>query len=799
MKSAPHHRDFMGTPARALVRRVQRSAIAVNSGSLIATTAVTSGLGAGYWWLAAREFPAAAVGLAGAVISAMTLLGVLGTLGFSTALIPRLAARAPGAGALVATALAAVSVVGLALGLAWQVAIALARPDLALTGSSVVAALLFAAGTGLTALTLVLDQALVGLLRGELQLVRNAAFALVKLAALAAAALWLPARGAEVIFATWVVGHAVSLAVLAAVGRPALALPRPRLLRDLRGAALTHHAFNLALSAPGWLLPLLVTALLSATADAYFYTAWTVAGLVFVGPIALTTVLFAVGARGPEQAAAPLRRTLALSFAWGVLAVAGCLAAGSLVLGTFGAAYALRAAPALVVLSLAVFPQVIKLHYVALVRIRGRLGAGILVLLAGGTLEVVLAALGARRGGLTGLAAGWVAAVTVEALAVLPVVVRAAWARVDRPPAASGPARIVMVTPRYRPFTGGVETHVHEVATRLARRGLDVTVLTTDPTGRLPARECQDGVAVVRCRAWPWLGDLHFAPGLFRELRGGAWDLVHVQGVHTLVAPLALLAARRLPRVVSLHSGGHSSALRTALRPLQWSLLRPLLSGCAALIAVSEFEATSFARGLRLPRDGFIVVPNGFALPDCSDAGADPPGPPVVLSIGRLERYKGHHRVIGAMDVVRRAHPDAELHVVGTGPFEPRLRRLAEGRPVRFSSFPPERRAALGGLISRSHLVALLSEYEAHPVAVMEAVGLGRRVLVAANSGLHELAERGLASEVSLGSSDDEIGEAMVELLRRPPPAGRPDLPDWDACAGRLAGVYHDALGAARA
>jgi glycogen(starch) synthase len=790
---------------RALVRRVQRSAIALNSGSLIATTAVTSGLGAGYWWVAARVFPAPAVGLAGAVISAMTLLGVLGTLGFSTALIPRLAARGPGVGPLVATALAAVGAVGLALGLAWQVTVALARPDLALTGSSVVAALLFAAGTGLTALTLVLDQALVGLLRGELQLVRNAVFALVKLAALAAAALWLPARGAEVIFATWVVGHAVSLAVLGAAARPAPALPRPRLLRDLRGTALTHHAFNLALSAPGWLLPLLVTALLSATADAYFYTAWTVAGLVFVGPIALTTVLFAVGARGPERAAAPLRRTLALSFAWGVLAVAGCLAAGSLVLGTFGAAYALRAAPALVVLSLAVFPQVIKLHYVALVRIRGRLGTGILVLLAGGTLEVALAALGARRAGLTGLAAGWVAAVTVEALAVLPVVLRAARARAERPGAASGPGawpthltRVVMVTPRYRPFTGGVETHVHEVATRLARRGHDVTVLTTDPSGRLPARECLEGVAVVRRRAWPWLGDLHFAPGLFRELRGGDWDLVHVQGVHTLVAPLALIAARRLPRVVTFHSGGHSSALRTALRPLQWRLLRPLLAGCAALVAVSEFEATSFARALGLSRDRFTVVANGFALPDCGDAGADPPGPPVVLSIGRLERYKGHHRVIGAMDVVRRAHPDAELHVVGTGPFEPRLRRLAEGRPVRFSSFPPDRRAALGGLISRSHLVALLSEYEAHPVAVMEAVGLGRRVLVAANSGLHELAERGLASEVSLRSSDDEIGEAMLELLRRPPPAARPDLPDWDACAGRLADVYHDALAAAR-
>ena len=33
--------------------------------------------------------------------------------------------------------------------------------------------------------------------------------------------------------------------------------------------------------------------------------------------------------------------------------------------------------------------------------------------------------------------------------------------------------RLLMVTPRYFPLMGGVETHVHEVARRLARRGVE--------------------------------------------------------------------------------------------------------------------------------------------------------------------------------------------------------------------------------------------------------------------------------------------------------------------------------------
>jgi glycosyltransferase involved in cell wall biosynthesis len=328
-------------------------------------------------------------------------------------------------------------------------------------------------------------------------------------------------------------------------------------------------------------------------------------------------------------------------------------------------------------------------------------------------------------------------------------------------------------------------------------RGFEVGVLTTDPTGRLPGHERIDGVDVRRCRSW--LGDLALAPGLpgaLQEHPTGDWDVVHVQGVHTLVAPLALAALHggRTPVVVTFHTGGHSSRLRGVVRPLQWRLLRAGLRAATALVAVSEFEAALFARALRVPRDRLTVIPNGFELPEPGPAQhREPDGSPLLVSIGRLERYKGHHRVIGALGTLLRTHPRAQLEVVGTGPYEERLRRLARdggvAERVRFASFAPGERAALRALIDRADLVTLLSEYEAHPVSVLEAAGLGRRVLVADNSGLRELAEQGLATAVSLRCSDRELGEAMAELLDRPPPAPA-ELATWDACAERHAELY---------
>ncbi|MCA1723297.1 MAG: glycosyltransferase, partial [Thermomicrobia bacterium] len=298
--------------------------------------------------------------------------------------------------------------------------------------------------------------------------------------------------------------------------------------------------------------------------------------------------------------------------------------------------------------------------------------------------------------------------------------------------------RVLMVTARYFPEMGGIETHVHEVAKRLVTAGAAVTILTTDRSGTLPARECVNGVRIRRVRAWPARRDYYFAPALSRLIVAGGYDIVHCQGFHTLVAPLGMLASWRagIPFIVSSHTGGHSSRLRNAVRGAQWAALRPLLARAARLVVVSHFEAASFQRALRLPGERFAVVRNGSSLPPTSDLS--PPvrahDGPLILSVGRLERYKGHHRVIAAMPKVLACCPGARLQIIGAGPYEKELRRLAARLGVaertEIRAIPPGERGQMAALLAQADLVTLLSDYEAHPIAVMEALALGRSVLV---------------------------------------------------------------------
>ena len=362
------------------------------------------------------------------------------------------------------------------------------------------------------------------------------------------------------------------------------------------------------------------------------------------------------------------------------------------------------------------------------------------------------------------------------------------------------PLRVLMVCPRYLPEVGGTETHVHEVARRLsALESFEITVLATDRSRRLPRQEGVEGISVLRVPAWPRRRDYYLAPGIAAVISQRRWDLVHCQGIHTPVPLLAMISARRvgIPYLITFHTGGHSSRLRNAMRTTQWRLAGPLLRNAAALIAVSRFEAVALARHARLGDKRVIVIRNGAGLPSPHTGTVAVPGR--VVSVGRLERYKGHHRVIEALPHVMRDIPEAHVLIVGSGPYESNLYELARhlgvsGR-VRIKHVAPTDRQGMATTLAESSVVAALSDYEAHPVAVMEALSVARPVVGYDIAGLSELFAAGWVHGVPHGAPAAAVAQELVKAMSSPPPMDHAQLPSWDSCADQLAHVYLSSLG----
>ncbi len=364
--------------------------------------------------------------------------------------------------------------------------------------------------------------------------------------------------------------------------------------------------------------------------------------------------------------------------------------------------------------------------------------------------------------------------------------------------------RVVLVSARYVPDIGGTEIHTKELAERLALRGHRVTVLATDLEHEAPPCELINGVEVRRIRAWPSGRDYYFAPGLFRAVAQGEWDIVHLQGYHTFVAPITMLAARRarLPYVVAFHSGGHSSWLRRALRRPQRRLLRPLLAGAEFLVASSAAEAHFFQQALRQPPERFRVIPIVAHLPVVALPEPASDGRTLIVSVGRLERYKGHHRLIEALPLILERVPNVHLRIVGDGPYLPALQSLAHeldvADHVEIRGIPSSHREDMARLLLRASLFVSLSEYESAGIAVREALSLKRPVLVTELPSYADLIGAPGVHTIPGGSTHEAIASAVVDCLREPLVAEAVTMPTWDACVQSYEALYLAAMQRAR-
>jgi O-antigen/teichoic acid export membrane protein len=385
--------------------------ILLNSGFLALGSAIAAGLGFAFWWIAARVFPPATVGLQSALVSAMAFVGLLGEAGFGTMLIGSTAGQPERVTPLISAAMIA----GTAA--AFVLAIPVSAFFYLYGWMGVSTAAFFAVGCGLTALSYVLDQVFVGLMRSKLQFYRSLLFSTLKLGFLLAAAFVTEDRDA--ILLTWISALGLSIVVSfyhawhGRVLRPA----RPDfswLARELR-VVVGHHLLNMATMAPALLLPLAVSFCLGTEINAAFYAGWMVLTIALLVPASLTTVLFSVAATDPAALPEKLRLSMLVSAGFGVVSAIGLAVLGDFILFLFNPQYPDLAGAAVRLFGIGLLLSVVKQHYILLARAQHRMSSAALWLGLGGCLEVGLAVAGGLLGDVRWLTIGWISALAIEA------------------------------------------------------------------------------------------------------------------------------------------------------------------------------------------------------------------------------------------------------------------------------------------------------------------------------------------------------------------------------------------------
>ncbi|WP_101297456.1 glycosyltransferase family 4 protein [Halegenticoccus soli] len=357
--------------------------------------------------------------------------------------------------------------------------------------------------------------------------------------------------------------------------------------------------------------------------------------------------------------------------------------------------------------------------------------------------------------------------------------------------------RVLQVTSRYPPHAGGVETHVSELAERLAARGHEVAVHAADArSADAPRRERRRGVRVVRHPGIEPGGAFHAAPGVVAVVRAATPDVIHAHNYHSLPLLFAALGSRsplrrgsRPPFVATPHyHGASASAVRDrflrAYRPLGGWALRE----ADAVVAVSGWERRALARDFGVDAE---VIPNGLDVDRFADAAPAERDRPYLLCVGRLEAYKGVQHAVRALP---KLGGDLDLVVAGTGPHEGELRRVARSVGVSdrvdFLGFVPD--ADLPGLYAGAEAFVTLSAFEAYGMTVAEALAAGTPCVVRSAGALGDWAARDDCVGVELDGDGRTAPGAVAAGVREAVGRRAPSepLPTWDEVMDEIEAVY---------
>ncbi|MEU6754221.1 glycosyltransferase family 4 protein [Spirillospora sp. NPDC046719] len=332
--------------------------------------------------------------------------------------------------------------------------------------------------------------------------------------------------------------------------------------------------------------------------------------------------------------------------------------------------------------------------------------------------------------------------------------------------------RIAHLTDYYLPRLGGVEMHVHDLATRQQEAGHDVTVITSSarPAGlrRRDAamREDGNGPRVLRPTermAFPTTLNPGGIVAGRRLARYGKYDVVHVHaGPFTPLAVAGATLAARIPTVVTVHS--LISYMEPAFRVLDaatgWSALP------AVWTAVSDTAAEPVRR-LVSPAPVF-VLPNGI---DAQEWRVDPlprtPGEVLVVAVMRLAPRKRPHHLLRILRRARAAlGPSAGLRavIVGDGPERRSIDRYLRRHAMTGWVELPGRleRDGIRALFRRADLFVAPAVLESFGIAALEARCAGLPVIARTEGGIGEFVTDG--QDGLLAASDGAMADAIVRL-----------------------------------
>lgn len=289
--------------------------------------------------------------------------------------------------------------------------------------------------------------------------------------------------------------------------------------------------------------------------------------------------------------------------------------------------------------------------------------------------------------------------------------------------------RLAFLTELFYPHIGGNERRFFEIGRRLAKKGHDVHIFTIRYDENLPKEEVVEGMTVhryVKVKGY-------IMPDGGRS-SGGVLKYAFATLTHMFKFNFDVYYSNEWPILHSIFARPAISPLiqewcEVWIKPLKAIFLQNLLKRVADHhVAVSEFTKQRLISLLKIDPKEITIIPNGvdYTKYCCNDLNDKVWGR--IIYVGRLVPHKHIELLLEAFRYVKEKITNAELHIIGSGPMLPKLRKRATNiRGCFFHGSLPD--SEMIRLLKSAWLFVLPSEREGSGIAALEAMAAGVPVI----------------------------------------------------------------------
>ena len=324
---------------------------------------------------------------------------------------------------------------------------------------------------------------------------------------------------------------------------------------------------------------------------------------------------------------------------------------------------------------------------------------------------------------------------------------------------------------------GGIGSFTQTIGRALAQRGHRITVLGIYPS-HYARIENDQGVRIIRIPGTrvPRMGFLINGIRLQRVL----YHLYEKEGIDLLEGPNSSLAlipkSFPAPKVMRFHGGHRFFSITIGEKPHFWRSLMESLSVRHAdfLCSVSRYNAEVNRLLLRLGSRPIEVIYN----PVDTDFFSPKPGVKedkgLIVYLGTLCKKKGVYQLIQAIPKVLRTVPETRLWLVGRDWKDPKTGKsymsylctlIPTDLTDRIIFKGPVEHDEVPNVLAQAQICVFPSLMEAHPVAWVEALSMGKAIVASKTGPGPEVIQDGVSGLLCNPYDPDSIAEKILCLL----------------------------------